>query len=148
MATFTITVADKTYKVEIGDLAGSPVTVVVDGQAYGVQWERVVKTEAAPAPVTPAAAPVAPAPKAASIAPSGKGELLEITAPMPGKILKVTAKLGDKIKYGQQVCTLEAMKMESAIQSTADGVVIAIKVSEGQIVQYGDVLVVLEKLGA
>jgi glutaconyl-CoA decarboxylase len=155
MATFNITVADKTYKVEIGDLAGSPVTVVVDGQAYSVQWERAAAAPApvASAPTVPVAAAPAPqpkpvAPKPASIAPSGKGELFEISAPMPGKILKVSAKVGDKVKFGQQVCTLEAMKMESAIQSSTEGTVIAVKVSEGQAVQYGDVLVVLEKTGA
>lgn len=160
MATFNITVADKTYKVEIGDLAGSPVTVVVDGQAYSVQWERAAAAPApaASAPATPAAAtpsaaapapqPKPAAPKPASIAPSGKGELAEISAPMPGKILKVNVKAGDKVKVAQQVCSLEAMKMESAIQSTVSGTVIAVKVSEGQAVQYGDVLVVLEKTGA
>ncbi len=151
MATFYITVGDKTYKVEIDDATSSPVTVHVDGQAYEVQWKREAvaaapaKAEAVPVTSVPQAPAVAPKP--AVVAPTGQGELAEVTAPMPGKVLQVNVQPGDKVELGQQVCTLEAMKMESAIQSTTDGVVISVNVSSGQTVQYGDVLVVLEKGG-
>ena len=151
MATYKITIAGRTYQVEIEDVTSSPLTVKVDGQAYNVQWERE-KVAAAPTgvvrPPKAEAAPVAsaPQPKAeAAIAPTSKGELAQVTAPMPGKILQVNVQPGDKVKFGQQVCTLEAMKMESAIQATADGVVVSVNVSAGQTVQFGDVLVVLEK---
>jgi len=54
---------------------------------------------------------------------------------------------GDTVADQQPLCTLEAMKMESAIQSTTAGKVISVNVSVGDAVQYGAVLVVLEKQG-
>lgn len=152
MARYNIKIGDKTYEVEIGDVASSPVTVRVNGQTYKVEWEReqpAPLTTLAPAPArveTPAPAPP-PAPSPVAIT-AGGGELVEITAPMPGKILKVNVAPGDEVAYEQQVCSLEAMKMESAIQSTAAGVVVSVNVSPGQSVQYGDVLVVVGKRGS
>ena len=54
-----------------------------------------------------------------------------ITAPMPGKILKVMVKPGDAVRRGQEVLLLEAMKMENSIQSAYEGVVKQILVNEG-----------------
>ncbi len=155
MAKFNITIGNKTYQVEIDDISSSPTTVTVDGQKYNVAWEREAAATtpvAAPAPRTaekatapkPAPKPVA---KPAAVAPSGKGELVKVTAPMPGKILQVNVNPGDRVKVGQQVCSLEAMKMESGIQSTAAGVVVSVSVTAGQTVQYGDALVTIEKQG-
>lgn len=146
MAKYTITVNGKQYDVEIGDVSASPITVNVNGAAYNVQWARgqALPTPAQPvvaAPVVQTKAPAAP------VAPSGKGELVSITAPMPGKILKVMVAAGDTVADQQPLCTLEAMKMESAIQSTTAGKVISVNVSAGDAVQYGAVLVVLEKQG-
>ena len=153
-----ITVGGKTYEIEVGDVTSSPASVRVDGTTYNVTWEReqakvAVPTPAAAAPkkaaptsVAEAPKAAAPAPKPASIAPSG-GELVEISSPMPGKILQVNVSPGDAVAAQQQVCTLEAMKMESAIQSTAAGVIVSINVAPGDTVQHGDVLVVIEKRG-
>ncbi len=152
MAKFNITIGNKTYQVEIDDISASPTTVTVDGQKYSVAWEREAAMAAAPAatptPRTVAAAPPPkPAAKPAAVAPSGKGELVKVTAPMPGKILQINVNPGDRVKVGQQVCSLEAMKMESGIQSTAAGVVVSVSVTAGQTVQYGDTLVTIEKQG-
>jgi len=152
MAKFNITIGNKTYQVEIDDISASPTTVAVDGQKYSVAWEREA-TVAAAAP-EPRTAATQPAPKLtpkparpAAVAPSGKGELVKVTAPMPGKILQINVSPGDRVKVGQQVCSLEAMKMESGIQSTAAGIVVSVSVTAGQTVQYGDTLVTIEKQG-
>lgn len=150
MAKYTITVNGKQYDVEIGDVSASPITVNVNGAAYNVQWARgqALPTPAQPVVAAPVVQTKAPAPApAAPVAPSGKGELVSITAPMPGKILKVMVAAGDTVADQQPLCTLEAMKMESAIQSTTAGKVISVNVSAGDAVQYGAVLVVLEKQG-
>ncbi|MBN1933737.1 MAG: biotin/lipoyl-binding protein [Anaerolineae bacterium] len=81
------------------------------------------------------------APAAASVAPVGGGQ--KVIAPMPGKVLDIIAKVGDAVKTGDTLCNLEAMKMKSPIRSTADGTVAQILASEGQSVNYGDVLFVL-----
>lgn len=151
MAEFKITVNDQEYEVEVGKVTTSPITVRVDGKSYRVQWERVQEeievqhvkaVEEEQVEESPVALEEAPS---AAIEPTGEGELVEIAAPMPGKILQVDVTSGDKVEEGQQVCSLEAMKMESAIQTTAAGRVISVNVGPGDNVQYGDVLVVVEK---
>ncbi|MBI2906064.1 MAG: acetyl-CoA carboxylase biotin carboxyl carrier protein subunit [Chloroflexi bacterium] len=65
----------------------------------------------------------------------------QIVAPMPGKVLSVKVKAGDSVKYGDDVLTLEAMKMEIPIKSTETGIVKEVRVSAGQSVPHGHVLV-------
>jgi acetyl-CoA carboxylase biotin carboxyl carrier protein len=69
---------------------------------------------------------------------------VEILAPMPGKILQVMVKVGDKVAEDDELLILEAMKMENPIYSTADGVVKEIKVAKDATVDSDQVLVVLE----
>jgi acetyl-CoA carboxylase biotin carboxyl carrier protein len=69
---------------------------------------------------------------------------VEILAPMPGKILQVMVKVGDKVAEDDELLILEAMKMENPIYSTADGVVKEVKVKKDDTVDSDQVLVVLE----
>lgn len=69
---------------------------------------------------------------------------VEILAPMPGKILQVMVKVGDKVAEDDELLILEAMKMENPIYSTADGVVKEIKVGKDDTVDSDQVLVILE----
>jgi biotin carboxyl carrier protein len=62
---------------------------------------------------------------------------------MPGKIIELKVKVGDKIARGQVLLVLEAMKMLNDIPSPTDGTVSAINVAVGASVASGDVLVVL-----
>ena len=59
---------------------------------------------------------------------------------MPGKILLVEVKQGDRVSRGQTVVILEAMKMKNAIKAPYDGVVLEIMVCAEQIVSHGDPL--------
>lgn len=72
-----------------------------------------------------------------------KAELL-IKSPMPGLISKVKVSIGDKVKKGTGLLTIEAMKMENEIKSPANGVVENIKVSPGVVVEKNTVLVVIK----
>jgi pyruvate carboxylase subunit B len=60
---------------------------------------------------------------------------------MPGLIVDVTCNVGDKVKAGQQVVILEAMKMQNPLNSAIDGEVKAIFVKQGDAVAIGQVLV-------
>jgi biotin carboxyl carrier protein len=134
-----LTVNNKSYEVEVGDLTDSPVTVTVNGKAYTVDYSTVEQAATSPAPVASVVAsptPAAPAPVAA-----GAGD---VTSPMPGVIIEIFVKPGDTVKSGQEVCILEAMKMKNAIRATRDGVVAAVPVSVGQQVAYGAALVSFE----
>jgi biotin carboxyl carrier protein len=69
---------------------------------------------------------------------------VEIRSTMPGKVVQVSKKAGDKILEGEEVLVMEAMKMEMPIFSPTDGVIAAIKVGEGQAVAKDEILVVVE----
>jgi 3-methylcrotonyl-CoA carboxylase alpha subunit len=73
---------------------------------------------------------------------SGSGGRL--TAPMPGVIVKLHVAEGDRVHERQTLAVLEAMKMEHAIQASADGVVKAVHVAEGDRVTGGQVLIEVE----
>jgi biotin carboxyl carrier protein len=67
-----------------------------------------------------------------------------IASPMPGKVVKVLAKLGDAVKEGQGVVVIEAMKMENEMKSPKDGTIVEVNVTEGQAVDGGTRLAVVE----
>ena len=66
------------------------------------------------------------------------------TAPMPGKVLDVRVKVGDVITRDQTVVTMEAMKMEHQLLASTDGVVTEVRVSPGQQVEAGQLLVTIK----
>ena len=120
--------------------------VTVNGVAYDVQVEEVgtssapsvaAAAPAAPTPAAPAAKPAA-APKAA--APAGAET---IKAPMPGTILNILVKPGQKVAKGDTLLILEAMKMENEIVSPRDAVVDGVSVNKGESVDSGTPLVSL-----
>jgi pyruvate carboxylase len=62
---------------------------------------------------------------------------------MPGKVLKVSIKVGDEVKSGDILMVTEAMKLEANIKSRTDGKILEVKFDEGDKVEKGDLLVVL-----
>ena len=67
-----------------------------------------------------------------------------VVAPLPGRVIEIKVKVGDKIAVGQEVVVLEAMKMENSITSDFAGVVKQILVSEGDAVQADSILIEVE----
>ncbi len=149
----TYVVNGKSYGVEIGEMSGANVKVVVDGVSYDVVVPDTAVNPSTPVPAAkpaPAAAKPAPTPAPAPAAPAapapaaGTGSGNEIVAPMPGTVLDVLVKVGDKVATGQEVVSLEAMKMRNAIRSPRDGVVSSVEVTAGQKVAYNAVMVRIE----
>ena len=68
----------------------------------------------------------------------------EITAPLPGMVYEIKIKQGDKVKQGQSLITLMAMKMENDITAPRDCAIKKIKVKKNDNVNRGDVLVLIE----
>jgi propionyl-CoA carboxylase alpha chain len=60
---------------------------------------------------------------------------------MPGLVVEVPAKKGDRVFRGQNLVVLESMKMESGVPSPVDGVIAEVLVAVGQPVEAGDVMV-------
>jgi biotin carboxyl carrier protein len=68
----------------------------------------------------------------------------KLTAPMPGKIVRVLVKQGDEVEAGSGVLVMEAMKMQNEIKSPKKGTIQKILVTEGAAVNAGDVLAIVE----
>lgn len=67
-----------------------------------------------------------------------------VVAPMPGLIVRVNVAVGDQVQMGQGLVVMEAMKMENELRAARDGRVRELSVSEGQSVDAGAVLLVVE----
>ena len=68
----------------------------------------------------------------------------KLTAPMPGKIVRILAPAGTAVTAGQGILVIEAMKMQNELKSPKDGVVKQIVVAEGASVTAGEVLAIVE----
>ena len=73
-----------------------------------------------------------------------KVEIKELKSPMPGLVIKLDIKIGDKIAKGDPIMILEAMKMENVIKSRGEGKVAEVFVNEGQAVEKNQLLVRFE----
>lgn len=67
-------------------------------------------------------------------------KIREIKAPMPGLVLKIMVEEGAKVKKGDNLLVLEAMKMENILKSTTDGIIKKIQVAQGDKIEKNTVL--------
>lgn len=123
--------------------------VTVNGKSYEVQVEEVKSNKpASKAPSAPKAATTAPAPAPVAaptpqVAPTVAAGANTVNAPMPGKVIAVAVTVGQTVKKGDLLLTLEAMKMENEIFAQADAVVSEVLVEAGQTVPAGGPMIVL-----
>jgi biotin carboxyl carrier protein len=75
---------------------------------------------------------------------TGRGGGKEIRSFMPGKVVEVLVAVGDEVSKDQGVLIVEAMKMENEVRATAAGKIKEIRVSPGQAVESGELLILLE----
>lgn len=116
--------------------------ITVNGNAYEVEIEEV--KAAAPVAAAPKAAPAAApkaAPAAAAAAPAAGDNT--VTAPMPGKIVKLVASVGQAVNAGDVLLILEAMKMQNEITAPAAGTVKSFAINAGDSVKPGQTMVVI-----
>lgn len=80
--------------------------------------------------------------------PSGlnKGGAGALMTQMPGKVVKIFKREGDKVTKGETVLILEAMKMENEIKCSTDGLVKSLNVKEGQALEAGFLMVEIEEV--
>lgn len=121
--------------------------ITVNGVPYDVQVEEQnAAAVPASAPAEKPAAKSTAAPKAAAAAapaakPAADAEV--INSPMPGTIVNVKVQPGQKVKSGDVLVILEAMKMENEIMAPHDAVVDSVLVTKGQSVEPSTPLVSL-----
>lgn len=122
---FKVTIGDKTVIVKVEEIMEAEASMVQRTQTKPRVIEKTKET--------PTIA-ITQVPKQIL---SGEGI---VRAPMPGVILSIECKLGDKVEAGDILLMLEAMKMENAVYAPKSGVITKIAVSEKQNVKYGEVL--------
>lgn len=132
-------------ELEITEAEGK-VRIVKAGAATGVPM-MVAQPMLTAAALSPAGTPAAAAPAEAPAAPEGK----VIKSPMVGTFYrsaspgaKSFAEVGDSIKLGQPICIIEAMKIMNEIEADAEGKVLRILCENGQAVEFGQPLFVVE----
>ena len=91
-------------------------------------------------PVAQATA-TSPAPRPAPKATEGKGQVL---APIVGTVTKVLVKVGEAVKENQPLVVLDAMKMDTYVNSSRNGVVASVECAVGDNVSLGQQLLTLE----
>ena len=139
-----ITIDGKSYSVEVKDINADPIEMVVDGHNVSVtlgdedppiaiksttevkdSTQDELKSDSVKAPEPPKKV-------------SAPGPIKEFTAPMPGMIISIAVKEGDQVVPGDEICVLEAMKMQQTLRAEWAGIVDEIYVATGQQIQGGD----------
>jgi 3-methylcrotonyl-CoA carboxylase alpha subunit len=139
-AAYRVVVDGKEHVIGALDLNDTRMGLIIDGRRYRVAVARngrerlvaiagevysfVVESGASAASVATVACP-------------------EVTAPMPGKVLQVLVRPGDRVGPGDGLLLLEAMKMESRLTAEAAGSVEEVRVAAGDMVVGGQVLILL-----
>jgi biotin carboxyl carrier protein len=118
------------YSVKILKKTGKAVSLEINGQEHQIAWERVRREEAVQ--------------KAATSTQRGPKVSGGVYPPMPGKITEVRVKVGDKVRSGQTVCILEAMKMFNELKADIAGTVKEVNVEVGTMVTPTDLLVLVK----
>lgn len=127
---FRVTVNGKTFIVQVEEITASTQAYVPEPRSMGVDTQTIERRTS-----------VKPVPKR-EVEPLSETGVFR--APIPGVILSIAVKVGDTVEVGDAILILEAMKMENEIHSSVDGTVREIRVSEGDRVNKGEILVVIE----
>ena len=123
---FTVLLNDKVYACALEKLPSGAIEVIVNGK-------RIPLTIQDPKRLSHNAGAAGQA-----------GGRAVLTSPMPGKIVRVLCAVGDEVTEGQSLLVVEAMKMQNEVQAPKTGKVAELKVTEGQTVNAGEILAVVE----
>jgi biotin carboxyl carrier protein len=160
-----VKIDEQIYQVEIQDIQQRPIIAVVDGDEFEIWPEgeptKPFQTATAERTIglssrheiaaqTPSATPTAPTtevPICTGITPSApESNLMMVRAPIPGVITSVDVHVGSEVSVGEQLCVLEAMKMNNSIRSSRAGRISVVHISTGQHVKHHDLLIEYESI--
>jgi glutaconyl-CoA/methylmalonyl-CoA decarboxylase subunit gamma len=126
MQDLKVKIDGKEYNVKVEELDSGKLKVYFDGETFEVETKSDIEKQLFE--------------ETEEQSSGGQGV---VTAPLPGIVFSVDVKVGDKVKKGNKVISLMAMKMENEITASVNGKVKQIKVKKGDTVNKGDVLLVL-----
>jgi len=130
--TFNVFVEGEYYEVDVEAVGGSPAVTVLP-RASAV----------APSPTPSKTIKASPQVEEKKAPPAAVAEGTKVLAPMPGMIIRYLVSVDDKVKAGDTLLILEAMKMQNSISAPVEGVVKAISFGPGDSVNKGDILAVI-----
>lgn len=144
MKTQRYRINDTEYDVAVTSCSGGHAEVIVNGIPYNVDILRESDAAIGTAqhPDEPPVRTVMPTGQTSVSESHKEGERI-IASPLPGVILGVKVNVGDRVKAGQVIAILEAMKMENEIQSEYDGIVSSVHVSQGDSILEGETIVTI-----
>ena len=145
-----LSVEGRAFEVQVGDLTAEPVIVLVEGERFEVWPDEDASPVAAAVSHAVSETPVAASsinvpvpvwkPRQTDVLPGTENFVI---APIPGVIVSVEVKVGDRVSYSQVVCHLDAMKMRNPLRVAKPGIVTEIRVKAGQHVHYHEPLIVV-----
>jgi acetyl-CoA carboxylase biotin carboxyl carrier protein len=147
--------------IELLDESGIAEIEITEGEE-SVRISRYAANTAAPAMVAPMpvqaaapAAPVATAPAAPAPVVEPEEDGYGVTTPMVGTFYSASSpgspdfvQIGDRVNEGDTLCIIEAMKMMNQIEADVSGTIKSIRVQNGEPVEYGQILFVIDQRGA
>lgn len=138
MKKFKFKIDGSEYEVSVNEIEHNIAEIEVNGTPFTVEIEKQEKTSAVTVNRKPAG-------KVAPIkTPSRSVVASAIKAPLPGSIMKVLVTVGQTVKRGDLLLTMESMKMENNILAEHDGIIRKIHVQVGQTVMQDDILIDFE----
>jgi glutaconyl-CoA/methylmalonyl-CoA decarboxylase subunit gamma len=144
MREFDFIIHGDEYHVELKSLIENIAELEVNGTSYSVEIKQMA-AQKAKTPIlvrsTPSNVPVDNPKTSKPTDPVGAGKVL---SPLPGVVLSINVNVGDKVKNGDVLLIMEAMKMENEIRTDISGTIKLIQVKPNDTVLEGDVLVVIE----
>ncbi len=129
---YIIQVGENKYEVIVDDINKRPIIAHVDGREF--QVTPIIDTSVIETIQNPET-------QVSTLFNNSAFPEGTLTAPLPGTIIEIFVKDGDKVETGQVILIIEAMKMKNNIRSTKDGTIASVLVSAGQTVAHKQVLV-------
>lgn len=142
---YTVSLDGRLLDVDLQETGRDFLSLLIDGRSYEVGLEKrstgytvVLPDDALPVDLADAARGSGVIARKAVAGPA------RVSAPMPGKVVRVLVETGQDVAAGQGIVVVEAMKMENELRSPRAGRVKEIRVREGQTVETGALLAVVE----
>lgn len=122
---YSVLLDGRSYDARVEERPGGGVVVVIDGYRFEIEVHD---------------------PRRWTRRSAGRGDagVQRITAPMPGKVVRVLISPGDAVEPGQGLLVVEAMKMQNELKATRAGKVMTVPAKEGATVAAGEVLATIE----
>jgi glutaconyl-CoA/methylmalonyl-CoA decarboxylase subunit gamma len=145
MKKFKFNIKGTQYEVDVINVEDNIAEIDVNGTIYKVEIETKVQQTKTPKLVRSVVSPSTDSERSTTKTsrPTEVKGAGAIKSPLPGTILDVKARIGDRVKIGDLLLVLEAMKMENNVKADKEGVIKEIKVRPGDAVLEGDLLVVI-----